>query len=64
MARRQRNDDDVAAPVANFARADDRRFGVVAALHEHIRAKRVISSSGVSSSKTTTASTISSAAST
>ena len=26
---------------ANFARADDRRFGVVAALHEHVGPKRV-----------------------
>ena len=36
MARRERNDDDVASPSAHFTRADDGGFGIVAALDQHV----------------------------
>src|SRR5215211_2112718 len=40
MPRGQWDDDDVAAPPANFGRADDRGLDVVATLHENIRTKQ------------------------
>ena len=40
MTGRQRNDDDIPAALAHFARADDRRLGVIAALHENIGPKQ------------------------
>ena len=39
MSRGERDDDDVTAPRARLARADDGRLGIIAALHEHVGAE-------------------------
>src|SRR3954467_7128712 len=41
LAGRQRNDNDIAAPGANFPGANDGCFSVIAALHENVGTKRL-----------------------
>jgi hypothetical protein len=37
LPRCERDDDNAAAPALHFVRSDNRRFGVIAALHNHVR---------------------------
>src|SRR4051794_7877941 len=41
MPWRQRNDDDLAAALANFARAHDGRLSIVSSLYQDVRTQRV-----------------------